>query len=1048
MDFLAVVEHRLVPARARSEGKRLRGKGIGSIWSPASQEFSLVGNAGVGVVSLRGAPLSLPTLATAGFARFFALGRAVRCLLPLGLGRFMHLVVLYGYHGADSDAECLRLTDQLFEAALGELAVVARGQPCLIVGDFNVEPMKIPCLAKGISFGLWVDLEASWAVASGREPGITCKRTWDSDSGNRRDFQIGCPLCAAAVLSCGVCGDRWLQPHFAVRSWFDACRWTARVTQPFRYTPVWPACWVQAVDRSRSSRSAEVRRVWEVYDERLAFIPAGDTLCLDNALHVGDVSQAWQIWSSAAENALVAAFCLAGGPVPERGFHIGRGVARFNKVRLGGPKVRKARARCSDPGDGAQVDLYRDASTAPLVDLRRRLRAVLDVLGAIRRSGFSVSRGLELTRQWDAILVSGPMGTVTAEALDRASSSGLADMEVLVAALHLDLDKFLQAVVRNRKDRAVQGWKTWLLEDPLVRPYQWLKPDLVPPSPFLQCDPKDTPGGSGILADPALIDAKFREAWMPYFCRAGRGAADLEDFSNEVEGGWLPVLDVFHLPPLTGDMLFEVVKRKKATAGSLDGWGWRELKALPAPWFDGLARILRLVEEEGVWPDGLLDAYIAMIPKTDGDATPLGQRPLCVLPVVYRIWASARMIQLEPWFRSWVPDSVFSAGGGRSSVDAWFTTALDIEECLAGGMDQDVHLLVADVVKSFDTVDRGILDRVLSSLGLPAWFRHVYFEYHAHVRLRFKLAAGLGEPWTRDGGIPQGCPLSMMFIVALYLPWCKYLGELPDVTPQLYADNLKCVSSSPEQLLRAARFTSGYVRLVGQEPAPSKCVLLSTSAAVRRDMKAWVISGEGERWSVKLDIRDLGGHLDSTYRAWGRTLAARVLAVLRVVWVVSALPLDYRGKLRILRTMYIPAALHGIEASLLSQSNVLKLRAAFVRACWSSKLTLAHSGTVLGMLDGPECVDPVTCIVWFRFRMLRRFLAYRPLEMDRISRLLDLISNGAPGHGPLHLLVESAAGLGFRWCPEGFCWSRPGLPRLPMVSGPYQHFHTAILGCL
>ena len=71
-------------------------------------------------------------------------------------------------------------------------------------------------------------------------------------------------------------------------------------------------------------------------------------------------------------------------------------------------------------------------------------------------------------------------------------------------------------------------------------------------------------------------------------------------------------------------------------------------------------------------------------------------------------------------------------------------------------------LFVADVIKSFDTVDRKILDR-----GLPGWFRHAYFEYHAHVRLRFKLATGLGEPWTRDGGIPQGCPLSMMFIVAL-----------------------------------------------------------------------------------------------------------------------------------------------------------------------------------------------------------------------------------------------------------------------------------------
>ena len=31
----------------------------------------------------------------------------------------------------------------------------------------------------------------------------------------------------------------------------------------------------------------------------------------------------------------------------------------------------------------------------------------------------------------------------------------------------------------------------------------------------------------------------------------------------------------------------------------------------------------------------------------------------------------ARMVQLESWFQSWVPDSVFSAGGGRGSVEAW-----------------------------------------------------------------------------------------------------------------------------------------------------------------------------------------------------------------------------------------------------------------------------------------------------------------------------------------------------------------------------------------
>ena len=93
----------------------------------------------------------------------------------------------------------------------------------------------------------------------------------------------------------------------------------------------------------------------------------------------------------------------------------------------------------------------------------------------------------------------------------------------------------------------------------------------------------------------------------------------------------------------------------------------------------------------------------------NGDATPPGQRPLSVLPVVYRIWASGRMVQLEDWFCSWFPDSVFCVGGGRGSVEAWYTTALDIEEVLSGAADSDVHLFVADVIKSFDTVDRAWL---------------------------------------------------------------------------------------------------------------------------------------------------------------------------------------------------------------------------------------------------------------------------------------------------------------------------------------------------
>ena len=100
------------------------------------------------------------------------------------------------------------------------------------------------------------------------------------------------------------------------------------------------------------------------------------------------------------------------------------------------------------------------------------------------------------------------------------------------------------------------------------------------------------------------------------------------------------------------------------------------------------------------------------------------------------------------------------------------------------------------------------------------------------------------------------------------------------VESQLHAGNLKCVSRDPDLLLNAARFTTGYVRLVGQEPAPSKCVLLSTSKAVGKDMKDWTLSQEGDKWSVKFDVRGLGGHLDTTFRGWSATLASRVRTVI------------------------------------------------------------------------------------------------------------------------------------------------------------------------
>ena len=98
--FLAIAEHRLVPARARTVTTQLRHARRFSVWAPSCQDVTPGGHAGVGVSSLHGAPLSLPTLFDSSFKEFFRIGRAMRVVFPLGNGGTVHMFVCCCFGGS------------------------------------------------------------------------------------------------------------------------------------------------------------------------------------------------------------------------------------------------------------------------------------------------------------------------------------------------------------------------------------------------------------------------------------------------------------------------------------------------------------------------------------------------------------------------------------------------------------------------------------------------------------------------------------------------------------------------------------------------------------------------------------------------------------------------------------------------------------------------------------------------------------------------------------------------------------------------------------
>ena len=157
-----------------------------------------------------------------------------------------------------------------------------------------------------------------------------------------------------------------------------------------------------------------------------------------------------------------------------------------------------------------------NSSLAPVLRFRRSFVSVCNVLKGIRKHGFTEARVSALEQRWSAVVRLGPTGPIPS--FEPWTSWIPPDLHGFykwaMDALAL-LNEFILQVVRHRHSSRSISWANWIREDLASRPYQWLRPEFVPPAPYLVCEPRESPNGSGILVQPALIDALFRKAWMP-----------------------------------------------------------------------------------------------------------------------------------------------------------------------------------------------------------------------------------------------------------------------------------------------------------------------------------------------------------------------------------------------------------------------------------------------------------------------------------------------------------------------------------------------------
>ena len=150
-------------AGARSVTSQLRYAGRSSVWAPSCQDVTPGRHAGVGVISLHGAALSLPTIFTPSFNQFCKLGRAMRVVQPLGMGGEGASRTSLSYVGT----KALGLTERnrsfqsiyLQRSLPTEAKMCCSGQPVMLAANLNADHSVIPSLAKGMADGTWTDVE-------------------------------------------------------------------------------------------------------------------------------------------------------------------------------------------------------------------------------------------------------------------------------------------------------------------------------------------------------------------------------------------------------------------------------------------------------------------------------------------------------------------------------------------------------------------------------------------------------------------------------------------------------------------------------------------------------------------------------------------------------------------------------------------------------------------------------------------------------------------------------------------------------------------------
>ncbi|UYV64580.1 hypothetical protein LAZ67_3001242, partial [Cordylochernes scorpioides] len=393
--------------------------------------------------------------------------------------------------------------------------------------------------------------------------------------------------------------------------------------------------------------------------------------------------------------------------------------------------------------------------------------------------------------------------------------------------------------------------------------------------------------------------------------------------------------DPLHRPDISPSEIANAIEHlPRGKAPGWDGLPCELLIAFSEDFFaEALARVFAASRLRGALPPSTRRSSICLVPKARGGRGLDGYRPVALPSADYRVLAAILHRRLKPHLRTLVPECQTYAVPGRSP--SWNIAMVTdaVEEATALG--SPLAVMGVDLESAFDSLDRGFLESLLTSLRLPPAFRAWINILYAGADATIRAGGFYTTAFPLLNGLRQGCAVSAALFSIATGPLLRRLELTLGVGNVIaYADDIVLLFHRDGDFERVATVFEEYKQASGVS------VNLRKSAGLW--CGAWRNRGDsplGASWSTT-SIRVLG--LDIAPRSTVAHREQHLLALLETAcrkWTPFTRGLSLVGRARAANTLVGSVIQHHLHGYLPSPPTIAKLQARLARFVWGQDHT-------------------------------------------------------------------------------------------------------------